>query len=116
MKTLSLKHDKLASMPVELDEFDLIHVLTPTKGVFEELMRVVPVTQNLAGQTLDPEAATAAINDIYNVCAHILSRNMEHKDITPEDVERVLTVSDIIVFIEAYVEFITEEAKKNEKN
>ena len=41
---------------------------------------------------------------------------MEHKDITPEDVERILTVSDIIVFIEAYVDFITEEAKKNEKN
>lgn len=116
MKTLSLKHDKLACMPVELDEFDLIHVLTPTKGIFEELMRVVPTTQNLAGKTIDPEAATAAINDIYNVCSHILSRNVERKDISPEDVERVLTISDIIVFIEAYVDFITDEAKKNEKN
>jgi len=116
MKTLRLTHDKLACFPVELDEFGEIHVLTPTKGIFSELVRVVPATQNLAGKKIDPEVAEKTLSDIYGVCSKILSRNIEHKLISPEDVERVLMISDIIVFIEAYVNFITDTAKANEKN
>ena len=116
MKTLNLKHDKLACMPVEFDEIGLLHILTPTKGLFEELMRVIPATQGLAGAQIDAETAASALNDIYRVCAHIISRNTERKAVSPEDVERLLMISDIIVFIEAYVSFITDTTKTNEKN
>lgn len=116
MKPLNLTHDKLEAFPVELDEFGLLHVLSPTKGLFEELARVIPATQGLAGAKLAPDKAAAALNAVYEVCAHLLSRNTERKEITPEDVERVLDVSDLIVFIKAYVEFITERTDTNAKN
>ena len=116
MKTLRLTHDKLECLPVELDEFGEIHILTPTKGVFSELVRIVPATQALAGKKIDPEIAEQTLSDIYTVCANILSRNLEHKILSAEDVERVLMISDIIVFIQAYVDFITETAKAHEKN
>lgn len=116
MKTLNLTHDKLACFPVELDEFGLIHVLTPTKGIFEELVRIVPTTQNLTGKKVDADTATAILTDVYNVCSTILSRNMEKTVIAPNDVERILSISDVIVFIEAYISFVTDAAKTNEKN
>ena len=118
MNTLNLRHENTPTMPVELDEIGLVHVLTPTKGLFDELMRIIPKSQILieGDENLDAEAAATAIDEMYKVCAHMLSRNKELKTITPEDVGRLLLISDIIVFFQAYTEFIGEAAKVNEKN
>lgn len=118
MNTLNLKHDNTPTMPVELDEIGLIHVLTPTKGLFDELMRIIPKSQILIDgeENLDAEAAATAIDDMYKACAHMLSRNKEMKMVSPEDVGRLLMISDLIVFFQAYTEFIGEATEVNSKN
>lgn len=74
---------------------------TPTKAVLDSLLSM---KDSLAGDELTDDA----IDDLYDICARIMSRNKTGRVITKETVQELFDFEDIIVFIRAYTDFISE--------
>lgn len=74
---------------------------TPTKAVLDSLLNM---KDSLAGDDLTDDA----IEDLYDICARIMSRNKTGHKITKETVQELFDFEDIIVFIRAYTDFISE--------
>ena len=74
---------------------------TPTKAVLDRLLNM---KDSLAGDELTDDA----IEDLYDICAQIMSRNKTGRVITKEAVQELFDFEDIIVFIRAYTDFISE--------
>lgn len=74
---------------------------TPTKAVLDSLLSM---RDTLGDENLTDDA----IEDLYEICAKIMSRNKTGRVITKEAVQEFFDFEDIIVFIRAYTEFINE--------
>lgn len=74
---------------------------TPTKAVLDSLLSM----KDALG---DENLTDDAIEELYEICAKIMSRNKTGRVITKEDVQDLFDFEDIIVFIRAYTEFINE--------
>ena len=65
-------------------------------------------------ETLSDDASAEAISDLYEACAKVMSRNKTNTKIEKEYLEEVLDFEDIVIFFNAYMEFIsTLSAEKN---
>ena len=104
-KALDFNKNKKRYWTVTLpdDEKTVLLICTPTKAVFDEL---VTMKNALEGE----ELAEGAIDDLYEICAKILSRNKAGKVVTVEFVQELFDFEDIIVFIHGYTEFVHEVA------
>ena len=76
-------------------------ISTPTKAVLDSLLSM---KDTLGDENLTDDA----IDDLYEICAKIMSRNKTGRVITKETVQDLFDFEDIIVFIRAYTEFINE--------
>lgn len=74
---------------------------TPTKAVLDSLL-------NMKDALGDENLTDDAIEDLYEICSKIMSRNKTGRVITKEAVQEIFDFEDIIVFIRAYTEFINE--------
>ena len=74
---------------------------TPTKAVLDSLLNM---KDSLAGDELTDDA----IEDLYEIVAKIMSRNKTGRVITKETVQELFDFEDVIVFIRAYTDFISE--------
>lgn len=74
---------------------------TPTKAIFDELLNMKDVLEN-------ENVTDDAINDLYAICAKIMSRNKTGRVITMETVQNLFDFEDIIIFVRAYTQFINE--------
>ena len=83
----------------------VITVCTPTKALFQEL---VELAKNISSNT---ETNLDAIDDLYIVCAKIMSRNKEGVEITKDSLEENMDFEDIITFFKAYMTFVKEISK-----
>lgn len=103
MKTLDFNKTKKQFFKVILpdDEQTEILVSTPTKSIMTEVT------------TLQEELTTAeedeVIDRLYEVCAGIMSRNKEGKEITVETL-KCLDLEDLTLFLTNYLQFINEIA------
>lgn len=79
-----------------------IMIGTPTKGVMDELMSLQETFD-----TLSDDASAEITNELYDVCAKVMSRNKTNKKIEKEYLEKVFDFEDITIFFNAYMEFIT---------
>ena len=108
-KTLNFNNLKKRYLTVTLpDEAQSVLMIgTPTKAIFDELLNMKDA---LEGESVTDDA----INDLYEICAKIMSRNKTGRVITMETVQNLFDFEDIIIFVRAYTEFINEVS--NSKN
>jgi hypothetical protein len=103
-KTLNFNNTKKQYLTVTLaDEAKTtIMVGTPTKKILNELLSMQDSLESAN------DASTEDMDQLYNSCATIMSRNKGGKEITKEYLEEIFDFEDIIVFFNAYMEFISE--------
>lgn len=102
-KTLNFNNLKKRYLTVTLPDEDqsVLMIGTPTKTIFDELLNMKDA---LEGASVTDDA----INDLYEICAKIMSRNKTGRVITMETVQDLFDFEDIIIFVRAYTEFINE--------
>ena len=83
----------------------VITVCTPTKALFQEL---VELAKNIRSNT---ETSLDAIDDLYIVCAKIMSRNKERVEITKEFMEENMDFEDVVTFFKGYMAFVKDISK-----
>lgn len=110
-KALNFNNVKKRYLNVTLpDEKETVLMIgTPTKAVMNDL-----VLLRSGLESLSDGADEEALDDLYAVCARVMSRNKAGKKITKEYLEEIFDFEDIIIFFHAYIEFVSELS--NEKN
>jgi hypothetical protein len=75
-----------------------IFVCMPTKSLLRELTE-------LTGD-LTAEANIDATDELYDVCAKVMSRNKTGAKITKEFLEDIFDFEDILIFLKEYMSFV----------
>lgn len=104
-KFLNFKTAKKQFLNVTFADGKVLQVGTPTKKVYEALKNI---------QSNLEEDELGNLDEIYSSTAIAMSRNKTGKVITKEYLEDIFDIEDIIIFFNAYVEFIEELS--SEKN
>lgn len=81
---------------------------TPTKGILDEFIEINKQIEENDG------ADAEALNDLYRICAKIMSFNKGGIKITPDYLATFFDVEDITYFIQGYSSFISSVT--NSKN
>lgn len=105
-KALNFKTIKKSYLTVTLIDGTVLMIGTPTKKVYEDLKTIDALMNNAD----DAES----MNELYRITAAVMSRNKANKKITSEYLEELMDFEDIIIFYNAYLEFVGELA--NQKN
>lgn len=74
---------------------------TPTKAVMDEFIALQSNVDNADSQA-------EIMDDLYDICAKIMSRNRTKRPISKDFVAENMDFEDVLVFIKAYTEFIQE--------
>jgi len=83
---------------------------TPNKRLMDDLT----VLQASIDAIEENAVNTESFDELYNACAKIMSRNKANIIITKETLEDIFDFEDIMIFFNAYMEFIDEVS--NAKN
>ncbi len=89
------------------EENTKLMISTPTKSVLDSFI-------NMSNSLTEENFGDEAIDELYDIVAKIMSRNKTGKHISKEKVEECFDFEDVILFIRAYTEFISEVT--NSKN
>lgn len=82
-------------------------VTTPSKAVLDSFLA-------LRDTITDDDVNDDAIDELYSICAKIMSRNKMGVEVTVDMIQDLFDFEDIIIFIRAYTDFISEVS--NSKN
>lgn len=107
--TLDFTKIKKKYLTVTLADGNVIMIGTPTKAIMDELTSL-KTTLEAMSENEDSEV----MDDLFGACAKLMSRNKTGKKIEKEYLENVFDFEDIIIFFNAYMEFIN--ALSSEKN
>lgn len=109
-KTLDFTTRKKEYMTVKLNDEKktVLMIGTPTKAILDEF---ISVHENLSE---DGGADREAVNDLYRVCAKVMSFNKGGIKITPDYLSTFFDLEDLMVFFNAYSDFM--ESVTNVKN
>lgn len=105
-KTLNFKTIKKSYLTITLIDGTNLMIGTPTKKVYDDLRAM----DDLINNSDDVEA----MDELYKVTAAVISRNKAGKKITSEYIAELMDFEDIIIFYNAYLEFVGELS--NQKN
>lgn len=86
-----------------------IMIGTPTKAIMNEMLSLSDSLES-DGDNVSQET----IDDLYYVCARVMSRNKGGVNITKEYLEEIFDIEDLFIFFNAYMDFVT--VLGNEKN
>ena len=102
-KTLDFNTLRKQCLTVKLpdEKKTVLMIYTPTKAILDSFLNM---KDNLSDETIEDEA----IEELYDVVAKIMSCNKGGKKVTKELVEELFDFEDIIVFIKAYTDFVSE--------
>lgn len=105
-KTLNFNNVKKTYLTVTLaDENNTTLMIgTPTKAMMDSLVDLQESLNNVS----EDEASTEATGELYSACANLMSRNKAGIKITKDFLENIFDFEDIIIFFNAYMDFITE--------
>lgn len=82
----------------------------PTKAIMDD----VTALHEALDTVREDENNAEALEDLYAACAKAMSRNKNRVRITPEYLAEIFDVEDVIIFFNAYVDFVrTIEQEKN---
>ena len=110
-KSLNFNNVKKQFLTVTLadEKNTTLMIGTPTKAIMDDLM----LLQESMSAVSDNDN-NEATNDLYNACARVMSRNKAGIKITGDYLAEIFDFEDIILFFNAYMEFIDEViASKN---
>lgn len=79
---------------------------TPTKKLMDDLT----LLQSSLEEIEKDSGNTESFDELYNACAKIMSRNKAGVVITKEKLEDIFDFEDVLIFFNAYMEFIDEVA------
>ena len=111
-KTLNFNNVKKQFLTITLadEKSTTLFIGTPTKAIMDDLM----ILQESMSTVSDDKTNNEATDDLYSACAKVMSRNKGGVKITKEFLAEVFDFEDIILFFNAYMEFIDEViASKN---
>ena len=57
-----------------------------------------------------------ALDEVYGVCAELMSRNREGVEVTAEQLAEILDFEDIVVFLQSYGSFVASVIHGSGKN
>lgn len=77
---------------------------TPTKAIMDDLILLQSSLETLNEDETNVEAS----DDLYRACARVMSRNKAGVNITVEYLAEVFDFEDIMIFFNAYMDFISE--------
>lgn len=102
-KTLDFTKLKKRFMTVKLNDEKGTTLLinTPTKKIMDLFLGM---KDSLSAENMGDEA----ISELYDIVAKVMSCNKAGVKISKETVEELLDFEDVIVFIQAYTDFINE--------
>ena len=111
-KTLNFNNVKKKYLTVTLNDEKntTIMIGTPTKAILSELISLKSSLEAIEDDSTDSDA----IDELYTACAKVMSRNKGGVRISKEDLEEIFDLEDIMIFFNAYMEFIGEVS--NQKN
>lgn len=101
-KTLDFTKQKKEYLTVKLnDENNTVLLIgTPTKVILDEFIAINELVSEDGG------ADSEAVNDLYRVCAKVMSFNKGGIKITPEFLAPFFDLEDVFIFFNAYSEFM----------
>lgn len=110
MTNLNFNNVKKTYMTITLpdDENTKLMIMTPTKSILDKL---IGMEEFISGVD---EVGPGVLGDLYNVCAEIMNRNKAGRKITTEYISEVLDFEDLIIFFNAYMEYVGSAS--NSKN
>lgn len=79
----------------------------PTKAMVETLSAL----QDSIDVVNEDETNIEAMDDVYNACAELMSRNKVGVKITSDYLGKIFDFEDIVIFFNAYMDFVDEFAK-----
>ena len=102
-KTLDFNKAKKDHFTVVLndDNHTRLQIMTPTKRQLEELALLLP-------EDTSEDPSDEDLKDLYEFVAQLMSRNRQRYTITGAMLEEILDYEDIIIFLDAYSDFIAE--------
>ena len=102
-KTLDFTTRKKEYLTVKLNDEKktVLMIGTPTKELLDEFLSV---TDDIGE---DGEVSKEALDNLYRVCARIMSFNKGGVKITEKEISALFDLEDIMVFLNAYSEFLT---------
>ena len=102
MTTLDFRKQKKNYLKVTLnDEKETnLSIMQPTKELFEKMVAMSEEMTDLASSDLD------ALDEVYGVCAELMSRNKEGIIVSKSNLENTLDFEDIVIFLNAYSTFV----------
>ena len=108
-KQLNFNNVKKQYLTITLADKDntTIMIGTPTKALMDQLMLLQSGIEAIA----DGDADDEILDDLYFACAKIMSRNKGGVEISKELLEEIFDFEDIIIFFNAYINFVTEFSK-----
>ena len=111
-KPLNFNNVKKQYLTVTLadEKSTTLFIGTPSKKLMDDLLLL---QSSLEALEEDP-GNTESFDDLYTACAKIMSRNKAGVVITKEKLEDIFDFEDVMIFFNAYMEFIDEVA--NSKN
>ena len=106
MKSLNFNNVKKTYLTVTLaDENNTtIMIGTPTKAIMDDLVLLQSGLETIS----EDDANVDATDELYSTCAKVMSRNKGGIKISKEFLEEIFDFEDIMIFFNAYMDFITE--------
>lgn len=102
MTSLDFRKTKKNYLKVTLndDAETNLSIMQPTKELFERMVAMSAEVANISGSDLD------ALDEVYGVCAELMSRNREGLIVSKSNLEATLDFEDIVMFLQAYSAFV----------
>lgn len=107
-KMLDFTKMRKPTFSIKLPDESVIQIYTPTKGMLEELINAKDRLDMIVND--DQEA----LNELYEITARLMSNNKTARVLTSDKLAEMLDVGDVVMFFNAYAEFIAEQS--NGKN
>ena len=106
MKSLNFNNVKKTYLTVTLaDENNTtIMIGTPTKAIMDDLVLLQSGLETIS----EDDANVDTTDELYSACAKVMSRNKGGIKISKEFLEEIFDFEDIMIFFNAYMDFITE--------
>ena len=87
-----------------------LSLLQPTKSLFQKMASMSEEVGSIDYADLD------ALDEVYGVCAELMSRNKEGIKVTAEMLAGALDFEDIVLFLQSYGEFVASVIHGSGKN
>ena len=87
-----------------------LSLLQPTKSLFQKMASMSEEVGSIDYADLD------ALDEVYGVCAELMSRNKESIKVTAEMLAGALDFEDIVLFLQSYGEFVASVIHGSGKN